>query len=739
MNKSEAFPESNRDVVSVLLRERSEDLTAKLRKILPRSLFELDIVQSGTDLVHRLAVGQVDVVLIDLSVPTIDNRRSFDAVLSLDVPPPVLVYGGRDSFSTMTKFIKHGAHGFFNIEDEPDIIIHAIRQAANHYAVTRENESLKGSLFKRERTVEVLERLGEAMSTVFDVRKILKLTLKVVRRALDSEICCLYLLDSDSGKLVDSRNLGGNGDQPQLELWGSEGSGLTRNFLDRAAGIAFTESRLLSLENREEILALGKGLKNSPGDGELRNIIAVPLNVRNSTSGVIIAANKLDQEEFTPEDLEIIQSVARQTAFVLEGMRSRKREQSFQGQLTEQVYIATKKLKERNLELSQRLHEREEANRKIQEMAEEITEKNVSLKAMIEQFRVIHEISQVIGSELENESLLKKIISETATLLKAKTVSLMLKDSEGSLVIKHALGLSSEVIKRTRVRPGEGIAGWVAEEGKPILVRDVRKIKRSRSDNTNYKSDSLLCAPLTIKGDVTGILNVTNRDGGGSFDERDLFLLTILGNHAAIAIENARLYGAIRENYFNTIKALVNAVEAKDNWTKDHSENVTNYSLKMADYLGLSEKQKDIIRYAGVLHDIGKIVISNSITDKPGKLNDDEWEKMREHPLVGQRILDPIDFLEPVKICIQTHHERCDGSGYPFGLLAHEIPLETRIISVADAYDAMTHSRPYREALTVKDAVDELKRSSGSQFDPKVVDSLVEIIEAENLANMTEQ
>ncbi len=739
MNKSEAFPESNRDVVSVLLRERSEDLTAKLRKILPRSLFELDIVQSGTDLVHRLAVGQVDVVLIDLSVPTIDNRRSFDAVLSLDVPPPVLVYGGRDSFSTMTKFIKHGAHGFFNIEDEPDIIIHAIRQAANHYAVTRENESLKGSLFKRERTVEVLERLGEAMSTVFDVRKILKLTLKVVRRALDSEICCLYLLDSDSGKLVDSRNLGGNGDQPQLELWGSEGSGLTRNFLDRAAGIAFAESRLLSLENREEILALGKGLKNSPGDGELRNIIAVPLNVRNATSGVIIAANKLDQEEFTPEDLEIIQSVARQTAFVLEGMRSRKREQSFQGQLTEQVYIATKKLKERNLELSQRLHEREEANRKIQEMAEEITEKNVSLKAMIEQFRVIHEISQVIGSELENESLLKKIISETATLLKAKTVSLMLKDSEGSLVIKHALGLSSEVIKKTRVRPGEGIAGWVAEEGKPILVRDVRKIKRSRSDNTNYQSDSLLCAPLTIKGDVMGILNVTNRDEGGSFDERDLFLLTILGNHAAIAIENARLYGAIRENYFNTIKALVNAVEAKDNWTKDHSENVTNYSLKMADYLGLSEKQKDIIRYAGVLHDIGKIVISNSITDKPGKLNDDEWEKMREHPLIGQRILDPIDFLEPVKICIQTHHERCDGSGYPFGLLAHEIPLETRIISVADAYDAMTHSRPYREALTVMDAVDELKRSSGSQFDPKVVDSLVEIIEAENLANMTEQ
>ena len=177
----------------------------------------------------------------------------------------------------------------------------------------------------------------------------------------------------------------------------------------------------------------------------------------------------------------------------------------------------------------------------------------------------------------------------------------------------------------------------------------------------------------------------------------------------------------------------MNAVEAKDTWTKDHSDNVTNYSLKMADYLGLSENQKDTIRYAGVLHDIGKIVISSTITDKPDKLNDDEWERIKEHPLIGQRILDPIDYLESVKECIQTHHERCDGTGYPFGLRAHQISLETRIISVADAFDAMIHSRPYRSALSIEEAVAELKRSAGSQFDSAVVGSLLKIIEAEEL------
>jgi len=340
-------------------------------------------------------------------------------------------------------------------------------------------------------------------------------------------------------------------------------------------------------------------------------------------------------------------------------------------------------------------------------------------------------VSSEFGSELESDALLSRIISVTAAHLSADTVSLMLRDKDGYLRIGHALGLPPAVVAETRLAPGEGIAGWVAEEGKPILVRDAASFRRARPDRVNYFTNSLLCAPIKIKGKIAGVINVTNHTGGTSFEEKDLNLLTILGNHAGMAMENARLYQAINDSYFNTIKVLVNAVEAKDSWTRDHSENVTNYSLKIADFLGLSEKQKEVIRYAGVLHDIGKIVISSTITDKEGKLTDDEWQRMREHPLIGQRILDPIDYLDPVKVCIQTHHERCDGKGYPFGLTASQIPLETRIISVADAFDAMTHRRPYREALSLEAAVIELRASAGTQFDPVVVDGLVRILEAE--------
>lgn len=725
-------------VLRLLLRQSSRKLTGKLRKALPRSIFQMEVVNTGDELAERMDGDTVDVILLDVSAPTMENKKSFDAVRSLSIPPPVLVYGDNASFDTMISFIKHGAHGMFSVDDAPDIIINAVRRAARNHHLVKENVHLKESIVSKRKTIGILERFGEAMSTVFDVRKIMDLTLRVARRALDCEVCRLFLVDNDTGELVDSRDLEYDEGHPQLELWIAGGKDRGR-LLKGAAELTIENGQALYLNSAEDIIALEGDIELPPEEGGLYNLLTAPLLVKGRALGVIVVANRLGCPDFIGDDDEVLMSIARQTAFALAGIRSLEGEESFQEQLGEQVQTTTAKLKERNLFLQKRLEEKADANTKIKAMAEEIREKNHSLKDMIEQFKVIHEISQVIGSELENETLIKKIISETASLLRAETVSIMLKDTEGSLTIRHAVGLSAEVIKNTRVKPGEGISGWVAEEGKPILVRDVKSIRKDLPDITRYHSDSLLCVPLKIKGRVSGILNVTNRIGGGSFDEKDLFLLTILGSHAATAIENAKLYGTIRDNYFNTIKALVNAVEAKDSWTKDHSENVTNYSLKIADFLGLSDEQKDIIRYAGVLHDIGKIVISSTITDKPDSLTNDEWEVIREHPLIGQRILDPIDFLEPVKICIQTHHERCDGSGYPFGLKAHEIPLETRILSVADAYDAMVHSRPYREALTINEAVTELKRSSGAQFDPAVVNGLVRIIEAEGLLTAPEQ
>jgi len=721
-------PENAR--LRILLRRTPEEEDPFIRRIFPGRLFEIDVVDCAQELEKILIGASPDVVLLDLSNPSLDNKKSFDIARGGHLPPPVIVFGPRENLSLLTKFLKHGAGAMFFLEDDPDIIIHSVRQAAEMHRIRKENDRLRKSLDQRNRTVVILEHMGEAMSTVFDVRRILNLTLKVVRRALDCELCSLFLIDGEAGGLVDSRDLGFEMGHPQMLLWKKGGEG-RNGILRSGAQLCLEKGSLLQIDGNEEQAALLPSVPEGQDGGVIQTLLAVPMKVGEQKIGALVAANRLDGSVFNDRDRDILISVGRQTALAMAGMRPAKEEPSFREELFSQLQLATGKLKERNVELSRRLREKEESNRKIRDLAREIAVKNQTLEDMVKRFSVIHEISQVIGSELQDEKLIRKIIVETAGLLNAETVSVMLVDGDGYLRIKHGEGLSPEIIKSTRVAPGEGISGWVAKEGKPILVRDVSNLKKETPKNTFYHSNSLLCVPLKIKGEVIGVLNVTNRKGGGSFNERDLYLLTILGNHAAVAIENARLYSAIRESYFKTIKALVNAVEAKDNWTKDHSENVTNYSLKIADYLGLSENQKDVIRYAGVLHDIGKIVISSTITDKPDKLTSDEWEKIKEHPLIGQRILDPIDFLEPVKVCIQTHHERCDGSGYPFGLKAHEIPLETRILSVADAFDAMIHSRPYRSALSVEDAIQELERFSGTQFDPAVVGGLVRIIQAE--------
>ncbi|MBN2720591.1 MAG: GAF domain-containing protein [Proteobacteria bacterium] len=716
--------------IRLLLKRNPEEGDSLIRKIFPNRFFETDVVSCAGELEQVLDGASPDVVLLDLSNPTLDNRKSFDIARGRHLPPPVIVFGPRKNLSLLTNFLKHGASGMFFIEDDPDVIMHSVRQAAQTHRIRKENDHLKQALEHRDKTVASLEHVGEAMSTVFDVRRILNLTLKVVRRALDCELCSLFLTDHQSGDLMDSRELGFKAGSPQMSLWKDGGKGRDE-MLRSAAALCLERGAMVRISGPEERAALLPSASEVPDGGGIQSLLSVPLKTDGGNIGAIVAANRLDGQMFGDRDIDILVSMGRQTALALAGMKRPREEKSFREGLYAQLQVATGKLKERNIELSRRLKEKEEANRKIKDLAREIAVKNQTLEDMVKRFSVIHEIGQVIGSELEDEKLIRKIIMETAGLLHAETVSVMLLESDGLLRIKHAEGLSPDVIKFTRVAPGDGISGWVAREGKPILIRDVASMKKENTHGTLYRSNSLLCVPLKIKGEVIGVLNVTNRKGGGSFNERDLYLLAILGSHAAVAIENARLYSAIRESYFKTIKALVNAVEAKDTWTKDHSENVTNYSLKIADYLGLSESQKEIIRYAGVLHDIGKIVISSTITDKPSPLTEPEWEKIKEHPLIGQRILDPIDFLEPVKVCIQTHHERCDGSGYPFGLKAHEIPLETRILSVADAFDAMIHSRPYRAALSVNDAIDELERFSGTQFDPAVVKGLVRIVEAE--------
>ena len=192
-----------------------------------------------------------------------------------------------------------------------------------------------------------------------------------------------------------------------------------------------------------------------------------------------------------------------------------------------------------------------------------------------------------------------------------------------------------------------------------------------------------------------------------------------------------QLYIDMRENYLNTVEALVQALEAKDTYTSGHSARVGKLAVAMAEEIGMSEEKIESLKYAAVLHDVGKIGVSEMILNKEGKLLDSEWEAIRSHPVIGQTIIKGIKFMFDIGEVVRHHHERYDGKGYPDGIKGIEIPLESRIIAVADTYDAITTDRSYRKGSTHDEALEELKSVSGSQLDPELVEIFCKVVTSE--------
>ncbi len=205
-----------------------------------------------------------------------------------------------------------------------------------------------------------------------------------------------------------------------------------------------------------------------------------------------------------------------------------------------------------------------------------------------------------------------------------------------------------------------------------------------------------------------------------------LFFLPLL-----LARRSFELYTKMRKVYLDTIRALAAAIDAKDPYTKGHSERVSEMSVVLAQELNLSDNDIENIEYTALLHDIGKIGIDDSILGKKGSLTDQEFDKIKEHTIMGANIIQPVDFLKNSYRAIYHHHERYNGKGYPDGIKSEDIPILARIIAVADAYDAMSSDRPYRKKLSKDKILKELKDQSGKQFDPEIVKALISVLDRE--------
>ncbi|MBW1742818.1 MAG: HD domain-containing protein [Deltaproteobacteria bacterium] len=269
----------------------------------------------------------------------------------------------------------------------------------------------------------------------------------------------------------------------------------------------------------------------------------------------------------------------------------------------------------------------------------------------------------------------------------------------------------------------EVLAGEILE-GIPLLVN---------GGNDSALSDanigSVVAIPFRIRKKLFGMLSAISRNGSAPFTEKDLYYLNFLAERATFVIENVALYENIYENLFATLYAFVEAIEARDPYTKQHSSRVTDFAVSIGKAIGCSEEQIDLLTFSGHLHDIGKLAIPDSILLKPGPLTKTEFNAIKKHPVIGANIIGRLGLLTGEQRIILHHHERWNGKGYPGGLKGEAIPFLSRILAVADVYDAMASDRAYRKRLADEIVLKTIQEGAGVDFDGRVVETFLSLYE----------
>ena len=371
---------------------------------------------------------------------------------------------------------------------------------------------------------------------------------------------------------------------------------------------------------------------------------------------------------------------------------------------------------------------------------------NIFLKKEIESKARLEKLNNELMYKVEELNILNNIMSDFTMITSSMDVFRRVVDKGAE--ITHADELRFFVINDSVKRPFEisshisnsaadsistsekleALIMEIAADEIPLLISENRTNRGLPKEILSY-----MVVPLKIREKVFGVLTASIIHRSLRFNEKDLYYLSFMAQKAAYVIENLALYENIYENLFSTLYAFVTALEAKDAYTQRHSSRVAEVSVLIGEEVSCSKEDLDVLNFAGHLHDIGKIGVRDDILLKPGKLTPAEYETIKEHPVIGANIVGQLGLWNREQQIIRHHHEKYDGTGYPTGLKGHEIPFLARILSVADAFDAMASDRAYRKKIETEEVVQIIKQCSGTQFDPDLVAAFVRVFEAGRL------
>jgi HD-GYP domain-containing protein (c-di-GMP phosphodiesterase class II) len=358
-------------------------------------------------------------------------------------------------------------------------------------------------------------------------------------------------------------------------------------------------------------------------------------------------------------------------------------------------------------------------------------------KKYLQHLSALRAIDMAITSSLDIRVTLNVFLDQVTDKLKVDAAAILLFNQHTqTLIYTVSRGFHTPALQHTTLRIGKGHAGRAALERRLVKIPELSK------ELNDFERSSLLmkeafvsyyAVPLVAKGHLKGVLEIFHRSLHTP-EQEWLDFLEALADQAAIAIDNASLYDDLQRShlelslaYDETLEGWSRAMDMRDKETEGHTQRVTEMTLKLARIMGIKEEELVHIRRGALLHDMGKMGVPDNVLLKPGKLNEEEWELMKKHPVYAYEMLSPISFLRPALTIPYCHHEKWDGTGYPRGLKGKQIPLAARIFSVIDVWDALSSDRPYRPAWPKEKVMQYIQDEAGKYFDPKIVDQFLKM------------
>jgi HD-GYP domain-containing protein (c-di-GMP phosphodiesterase class II) len=332
-----------------------------------------------------------------------------------------------------------------------------------------------------------------------------------------------------------------------------------------------------------------------------------------------------------------------------------------------------------------------------------------------------------LREEIYGDILLEKIMDYAIAITGSDAGAILLVDGD-DLVFKLIRGEKAEKLGGTAVGKGKGVAGWVAQKGLTLRITDASDDARFDPEVDSFtgeKTESVLCAPLRTRSGVLGVIELIHRKGGYSYRERDEEIIVYLAEQAAFSILRTKFLEDQKNYEIHLTDMLLEAIDFQVPSKKGHSRRVAAYGNIIAKGLNMTEDERRRLYFGSLLHDVGFLKIDSDLAFKK--------EDFIRHPVIGYEMIKPINFYTDIAPFILYHHERYDGHGYPAKLKGEQIPIEARIIAIAESFDAMTSEASYRIPVSFNEAIEELKRSAGTQFDPELVEIFVSNVEPQQI------